>query len=70
MTETLLDVAKLASDRGCTLKMTRLDNAVMYWVENCLFIGKPYSQLDDLIAFLVKLPLFDSEAAAAFCLFT
>ena len=68
MTQTLLDVAKLASDRGCTLKMTQLDNAMMYWVENRLFIGRPYPQLDDLIVFLRKLPLFDPEITASFCL--
>lgn len=67
MPHTLTDVAQLAADRGCTLKMMRLDNAAMYWVENCLFIGKPYAQLDDLTTFLVKLPLFDPEASIAFC---
>ncbi|MBD2092272.1 hypothetical protein H6F67_20700 [Microcoleus sp. FACHB-1515] len=67
MTYRLLDVAQLAADRGCMLKMMRIDDAALYWVENCLFIGKPYAQLDDLIAVLLKLPLFDPEACASFC---
>lgn len=70
MPHKLIDIAQLAADRGCTLKMMRVDNDAVYWVENCIFIGKPYTQLDDLIAVLLKLPLFEPEAPSAFCALT
>lgn len=70
MPHRLPDIAQLAADRGCTLKMMRIDDAALYWVENCFFIGKPYAQLDDLTAVLLKLPLFNSEVCASFCSLT
>ena len=70
MPSRLIDVAQLAAARGCTLKIMRTDHAALYWVENCLFVGKPYAQLDELVDVLIKLPLFDPEVLTSFCALT
>jgi hypothetical protein len=54
---TTVDVSKLAQDRGCTLKVMLADDSPIYWVENSVFIGRPYSCLDELIRFIQILPI-------------
>jgi hypothetical protein len=51
-----LEVSKLAQDRGCILKVLLSDGDPLYWVENQLFIGKPFDRLDELVQFICLLP--------------
>jgi hypothetical protein len=57
------EVSQLAADRGCILKILHLndsalyDDSALYWVENHLFIGKPFDRLDDLVQFIRLLPV-------------
>lgn len=63
------DISRLAEDRGCILKISMMGDQLMYWVENHYFIGRPYSQMDDLVEFIETLPLaIPGEAAANFSL--
>ncbi|WP_448597415.1 hypothetical protein [Thermoleptolyngbya sp.] len=63
----LADVSLLAEDRGCTLRVSLIDDCLMYWVESRYFIGRPYSQLNDLVEFIETLPLaMPGEAAVNF----
>ena len=55
-TVNLVDVSKLAFERGCTLMMMSSEASLMYWVENHHFVGKPYQRLDELALLLQKLP--------------
>ena len=52
-----LEVSKLARDRGCVLKVLLSGGDPLYWVENHVFIGKPFDRLDDLVNFIGLLPL-------------
>lgn len=54
---TTLEVSKLAHDRGCVLKVLLAGGDPLYWVENHVFIGKPFDRLDDLAKFIRLLPL-------------
>lgn len=63
-TLSLADVFLLAENRGCTLRISLMDDRLMYWVESRYFIGRPYSQMNDLVEFIETLPLaMPSEAA-------
>jgi hypothetical protein len=53
-----IDVAQLAQDKGCTLKMQHADDAPLYWVENGYFISRPFCRLAELEQFIRKLPVF------------
>ena len=61
-----LDVAKLAQDKGYTLKIQNADDAPLispidsplYWVENGYFISRPFCRLVELKRFIQKLPVF------------
>lgn len=65
----IADVFRLAEDRGCTLRISMMDNCLMYWVESRYFIGRPYSQMNDLVEFIKTLPLaMPVEAAVNFSL--
>ncbi|MFQ3628862.1 MAG: hypothetical protein SNJ81_14955 [Cyanobacteriota bacterium] len=65
----IADVFRLAEDRGCTLRISLMDDCLMYWVESRYFIGRPYSQLNDLVEFIETLPLaMPGEAAVNFSL--
>ena len=50
-----IDVAKLAQDKGCTLKMQNADDAPFYWVENGYFISRPFCRLTELKAIYSKI---------------
>ncbi|PSB20780.1 hypothetical protein C7B76_05735 [filamentous cyanobacterium CCP2] len=52
-----LEVSQLAADRGCILKILHIDDSDLYWVENHVFIGKPFDRLDDLVQFIRLLPV-------------
>lgn len=68
-TVNIADAFRLAEDRGCTLRISMMDNRLLYWVESRYFIGRPYSQMNDLMEFLETLPLvMPGEAAANFSL--
>lgn len=52
------EVSELAQDRGCILKVLDAEDAPpIYWVENQVFIGKPFRKLDDLAKFIYLLPV-------------
>ena len=55
------DVAKLAQDKGCTLKMQNADDAPFYWVENGYFISRPFCRLTELKRFIQKLPVLSGQ---------
>ncbi|WP_205369979.1 hypothetical protein [Thermoleptolyngbya sp. PKUAC-SCTB121] len=68
-TVNIADVFRFAEERGCTLRIGMMDNRLLYWVESRYFIGRPYSQMNDLVEFLETLPLvMPGEAAANFSL--
>lgn len=50
------EVSRLAYERGCRLNAMFTDTTSLYWVENSYFIGRPFSNLDDLVLFLRQLP--------------
>jgi hypothetical protein len=52
----LIEVSKLARDKGCALRVRAEGGASIYWIENPHFIGKPYANLNDLITFLQSFP--------------
>jgi hypothetical protein len=52
-----VEISQLAADRGCILKILPLEDSVLYWVENHLFIGKPFDCLDELGQFIRLLPV-------------
>jgi hypothetical protein len=54
-------VAKLAQDKGCTLKMQTADDAPFYWVENGYFISRPFCRLTELKRFIQKLPIVSGQ---------
>lgn len=56
-----LEVSKLAEGRGCILKVLQSDESPLYWVENQIFIGKPFECLDDLVKFICLLPVMVGE---------
>ncbi|WP_416670532.1 hypothetical protein [Egbenema bharatensis] len=51
-----LEVSQLAADRGCILKTLHIDDSALYWVENHVFISKPFEHLDDLVQLIRLLP--------------
>jgi hypothetical protein len=59
------DVAQLAQDKGCTLKMQNADDDPLYWVENGYFISRPFCRLTELEQFIQKLPVFQAYEASA-----
>lgn len=52
-----VEVSKLAQARGCVLKVLHADDVPLYWVENHVFIGKPFRCLEELVQFILVLPL-------------
>lgn len=65
----ILDLSRLAEDRDCILKISLMGDQLIYWVENRYFIGRPYSQMNDLVEFIETLLLaIPGEAAANFSL--
>lgn len=56
-----VEVSKLAQDRGCVLRMQQAGEPPLYWVENQIFIGKPFERLDDLVKFICLLPVMVGE---------
>ncbi|GAB4241416.1 MAG: hypothetical protein Kow00121_67550 [Elainellaceae cyanobacterium] len=55
------EIAQLAHDRGCVLRTSQGDDVPLYWVENQLFIGKPFECLDELTRFINLLPVMGQE---------
>jgi hypothetical protein len=51
-----LEVSQLAADRGCILKMIHIDDSALYWVENHVFVSKPFERLEDLVQLIRLLP--------------
>lgn len=49
------EVSRMAYERGCKLNAIFTDTTSLYWVENAYFIGRPFSNLDELVLFLMKL---------------
>ncbi|GAB4153351.1 MAG: hypothetical protein Fur0046_33290 [Cyanobacteria bacterium J069] len=63
----MTDMLRLAEGRGCTLKISLMDDRLIYWVESRYFVGRPYWQMDDLIEFIEALPnIMPNEAAVNF----
>ncbi|WAL61937.1 hypothetical protein [Thermocoleostomius sinensis] len=56
-----LEVSKLAQDRGCVLRILQSDEYPLYWVENQVFIGRPFDRLEDLVKFIGLLPMMAVE---------
>lgn len=51
------EVVELAHDRGYQLKMIRGETP-LYWIENQLFIGRPFKRLEELVHFIHLLPIY------------
>jgi hypothetical protein len=56
-----IEVSKLAQDRGCILRILQSDGHPLYWVENQVFIGRPFDRLEDLVKFIGLLPVMAVE---------
>lgn len=57
-----LEISQLAYTRGCILKVLHTDDTPIYWVENQVFIGKPFRKLEELATFLHLLPILTGDA--------
>lgn len=51
------EVSRLAQARGCVLRVLLSGGDPLYWVENQVFIGKPFDRLDELVQFIGLLPV-------------
>jgi hypothetical protein len=53
-----LEVSRLACDKGYILQQSDTDGDPIYWIENCLFISKPFYSLNALALLLRILPVW------------
>lgn len=56
------EVCKLAHTKGCSLQMIACDGVLLYWVENAIFISKPFDRLEELVELVLCLPSYSQEA--------
>lgn len=57
----LSEVSKLAHVRGCVLQIAGCDGALLYWIENAIFVSKPFDCLENLVDLLLHLPVYSPE---------
>jgi hypothetical protein len=56
-----LEVERLASHKGCTLKTMLTDESCLYWIESRYFVSRPYACLNDLVLLIQYLPVLLSK---------
>lgn len=59
------EVSKLAYLRGCNLQVMGYNGVLLYWIENSIFVSKPFSRLEELIDLLLRLPVCDRNLPQA-----
>lgn len=59
------EISKLAFSRGCSLNMSGQDDVLLYWIENTIFVSKPFEQLEELVDLILRLPICGQDTVQA-----
>jgi hypothetical protein len=57
------EVSKLANTRGCILQMVDCGGVLLYWIENAIFVSKPFDRLEELVDLILCLPICSQETS-------